>query len=411
MKILLVHNSYLHAGGEDVVVAAEAQLLAAHGHRIIWYRRDNDELPTKPGLRGVAMGITTIWASDSYRALKEILRRETPDVVHFHNTFPLISPAGYYTCADAGVPVIQTLHNYRLLCPGAIFFRGGSICEKCIGRTIPWPGVVHGCYRDSRLATAAVTGMLTAHRALGSWQTKVDCYIAVSEFARNLFIRGGLPRERIWAKPNSVHPDPGAKDGPGKYALFVGRLSEEKGVRVLLEAWSRLATPIPLLVAGHGPMAAEVAAAVERIDPEKIRLLGSVTHDDVLSLMHDARFLVFPSVCYEVAPLSIVEAFACGLPVVASNVGAMAETVRDGYMGLQFASGSPEDLATKVEWAWTHPNEMEEMGQGARSEYEKKYTPERNYQTLMSIYQFAIDGRWSVGKDSSCKDSNVEVSS
>lgn len=391
MRILIAHNAYQQRGGEDAVVAAEARVLEANGHTVVRYQRHNDELLSRSPLCSIITGIETVWAARAVREVTTLIAREKPDVVHFHNTFPLISPAAYYACEKAGVPVVQTLHNYRLLCPAATFFRDGTICEECLGRTVPWPGVVHGCYRNSTLASGAVAVMLTVHRAMRTWQTKVNAYIALSEFARRKLIEGGLPAERIAVKPNFVSVDPKRKSDPGTYALFVGRLSEEKGLRVLLEAWVRLGIPVPLRIAGDGPMREEIARLLQEKKRERVELLGPVAHAEIIALMRGARFLLFPSIWYEGFPLAIVEAFACGLPVIASRLGAMAEIITDGQVGLHFSAGDSTDLARKVQWAWTHPQKMEEMGRAAHTRFEQKYTAERGYENLMSIYRQALE--------------------
>lgn len=390
MKVLVVHNSYQRRGGEDTVAFAESRLLEAHGHTVIHYERHNDEL-RNCGARGALIaGIETVWSSMSFRAMKGLIAKEKPDVAHFHNTLPLISPAAYYACAEADVPVVQTLHNYRLLCPVATFLRDGQICQSCLGRSVAWRGVVHGCYRGSRPATAAVAAMLAVHRALGTWQTKVDAYIALSEFARRKFIEGGLPGERVVVKPNFVHPDPGAKHGPGEYALHVGRLSQEKGLHLLLEAWGQLQQRIPLRIAGDGPLREALASEIEKKGLREVELLGHVAPTEIITLMHHARFLVFPSMWFEGFPMSIAGAFACGLPVIAPLLGTMAEIIAAGISGLHFSAGDALDLAARVEWAWTHAAEMQEMGRNACEEYRTKYTPERNYEKLWEIYNSVI---------------------
>ena len=393
MKVLIAHNSYQQPGGEDIVASAEAELLREHGHQVVWYRRHNDELRTNRGLRKLSAGFNTVWASDSYREIRELIDGERPDVAHFHNTFPLISPAAYFACANAGVPVVQTLHNYRLLCPGATLFRNGKVCEECLGSRFALAGVFHRCYHNSAPASGAIAAMLATHRFLGSWESKVSCYIALSEFARKKFIQGGLPSESIRVKPNFVYPDPRPKNSDGSYALFAGRLSEEKGLDVLLDAWGRLSTPVPLLIAGDGPMRDEVASMVERVGKGTVKLLGHLVRNDIIALMKMSRFLVFPSVCYEGFPVSFAEAFACALPVIASRLGTMAEIISDGRMGLHFNPRDPEDLASKVEWGWNHPQEMESIGRAGRFEYEAKYTPERNYEILLSIYESVIQSQ------------------
>jgi glycosyltransferase involved in cell wall biosynthesis len=393
MKVFLVHNSYQQAGGEDIAVETEAQLLEEHGHLVSWYRRDNSEIRAGLGIGAMVAGTKTIWAWDSYRDIKKTIRNEAPDVVHFHNTFPLISPSAYFACADLGIPVVQTLHNYRLLCPAATCFREGRVCEVCATRKVAWPGIKHACYRNSSLATSAVAAMLAIHRALGTWQNKVDYYIALTDFARRAFIRGGLPANRIRVKPNSVHPDPGSKNGPGQYALFVGRLSEEKGVRVLMKAWAALRTAIPLIVAGDGPLREEVATEVGNLAGRSVKMLGAVDHSETVALMRGARFLVLPSLWYEACPLALIEAFACGLPVVGSRIGVLEESIAHGETGLHFSPGNFSELAVLCDWAWTHPDEMQLLGRKARSNYKAKYTAEQNYALLMDIYQSTIEKR------------------
>jgi glycosyltransferase involved in cell wall biosynthesis len=389
MKILMVHNAYQQRGGEDAVFAAEAQMLAAHGHTIVKYERHNDELRDRGRLAGISMGIKTIWAFDSYRTLSETLDRERPDIAQFYNTFPLVSPAAYHACEKAGVPVVQSLQNYRLICPSATLLRDGGICESCVTRRVAWPGVVHGCYRGSRAATAAVAAMLAVHRAMGTWREKVSAYVATTQFAKEKFCGGGLPADRVFVKPNSVYPGPGVKVGAGQYALYVGRLAAEKGIEVLLAAWGRLGGQIPLRLAGHGPLSEYLASRIDRAELQGAEFVGSVPTPEVFRLLLNARFLVFPSIWFEGFPITIVEALASGVPVVASRLGAMEEIIEDHRTGLHFKSGDPEDLAAKVEWAWTHPKEMEEMGRAARREYEAKYTPERNYEDMMKIYDAA----------------------
>jgi len=390
MKILLVHNHYQRPGGEDAGAAREARLLAEHGHAVIEYRRHNDELQGRSILGiGVAAGCA-VWSTASYRALRELLACEKPAVAHFHNTFPLISPAAYHACAEAGVPVVQSLHNFRLLCPGASLYREGRVCEDCLHKRLKWPGIVHGCYRGSRLATAAVGTMIAVHHGLGTWEQKVTRYIAFCEFSRRKLIEGGLPAERITVKPVFVHPDPKPKNELGSYALYLGRLTEEKGLRVLLGAWGMLGSCIPLRIAGDGPMRQEIAAEIEAKGLQNVELLGHVSPSEVVTLMHGARFLVVPSQWYENFPGNIAEAFACRLPPIASRLGTMAEIIADGENGLHFTPGDAGELAEKVEWAWTHPAEMETMGRAARAEYEARYTAERNYPMLMEIYRKAL---------------------
>jgi glycosyltransferase involved in cell wall biosynthesis len=387
MKILLVHNYYQQAGGEDVVFEAEAGLLEAHGHRVLRYTARNDRVAHLPQL---TLGRMAIWNSATYRGVKSLLRQERPDIVHVHNTLPVISPAVYYAARAAGVPVVQTLHNYRLLCPSAILFRAGLVCEACIHRAVPMPGVRYGCYRGSRSASAGVATMLAVHRTVGTWRRGVDRFLALTEFARDKFIEGGIAAERISVKPNFT-PDPGVQARNGDYALFVGRLVPEKGLRTLLQAWPRLGSRIRLRVIGDGPDAHLVKAAVEA--GLAIEFLGRQRPADVITAMAGARFLVFPSEWYETFGLSIIEAYAVGLPVLASRLGSMSNLVKHGLTGLHFRPGDPDDLAARVDWAVAHPEDVRAMGRNARREYESCYTPERNYRLLLQIYQSVMRPR------------------
>lgn len=389
MKILLAHNSYQQAGGEDAVVSAEAALLAERGHTVVTYGRSNEELNGDRLIGQVLTGLRTTWSSRSYREITQLLKKEKPDIAHFHNTFPLISPAAYYACEEMGVPVVQTLHNYRLLCAGATFLRDGRVCEACLRQPVAWPGIAHGCYRGSRPATAAVAVMQTAHRAMRTWQTKVNVYIALSEFARRKFIEGGLPGDRIVVKPNFVSGEFKPQTAPGKYALFVGRLSEEKGAQLLVSAWPRMQTAVPLRIVGDGPLLERLSREIGESSLPWMELTGRRTPDEVRSLMLGARFLVSPSICYENFPLAVAESFASSVPVISSKLGSMAEIVQDGVTGLHFEAGNAADLAAKVEWAWNHPEELLRMGIAARAKYESNYTAARNYEVLIEIYHRA----------------------
>ena len=386
MKILTIHNRYQHAGGEDEVFAAESRLLREAGHDVYEYVRANDDIVLGgPGGR-VQLALDTVWARREQRALRQAIDRIAPDVAHLHNTLPLISPAAYHTCRAAGVPVVQTLHNYRLLCPSANHYRDGGPCEDCTTDGLH-QAVRHACYRQSRAATGAVVAMLAFHRAIGTWSHMVDVYIALSDFARTRFIAGGLPADKVIVKPNFVDADPGSRDQPGDGALFVGRFWPEKGVRTLMHAWSRLTHPVMLDILGDGPD----RAALEQLAPLNgtVRFHGRVPRATTQTAMKRAQFLVFPSEWYEGMPMTILEAFACGLPVIASRLGTMSEVVADGRTGLVFTPGDAADLAAKVEWARSHPDDMARMGRAARAEYLAKYTGARNIELLIAAYDQA----------------------
>ena len=384
MRILTAHNYYLEPGGEDEVFRSESRLLEERGHAVLRHTADNRHALRMSRIEAAA---AAVWNRAAGRELRSLVAQHSPDLVHFHNTFPLLSPACYQAARAGGAAVVQTLHNYRVVCPGALLARDATPCESCLGRPLAWPGILHGCYRGSRAATAALAAMTAVHRAAGTWNDAVDVYVALTAFARARFVEGGLPAAKIVVKPNFVWPDPGAGPGAGGYVLFAGRLSREKGLGTLAGAWKLLNGMPPLKAAGDGPMAAELEGV------PGVAALGRRTREDVLALMRGASFLVFPSLCYEGLPLAVLEAFACGLPVIASRLGAMAEVIEEGRTGLLFTPGDAGDLAAKVEWAAAHPDELGRMRREARAEFEARYTAERNYQALMEVYARARSRR------------------
>lgn len=384
-SLLLVHNYYQQPGGEDQVFAAEAALLEHHGHKVHRYTVHNDQVST---YSKVALARATIWNADSYDKLRHLIRQVRPDVMHVHNTLPLISPAAYYAAKDEGLAVVQTLHNYRLMCPASTFLRNGQICEDCSGKFFPWPGVIHACYRQSYAASGAIAAMLAIHQGRGTYRTVVDHYIAMTDFGRRKFIESGFPEEKVVVKPHFVEPDPGPGSGGGRYALFAGRLVPEKGVETLLQAWERVSYRLPLKIVGDGPLAPKVAKAAAK--NTSITWLGQRAKGEVLALMGEASIVVVPSLWYETFGLVAIEAFAKGTPVIASAIGAIAEVVEAGRTGFHFRPGDAEDLAVQIEWAVTHPLKLAQMRREARAEYDAKYTAESNYPQLVEIYREAL---------------------
>jgi glycosyltransferase involved in cell wall biosynthesis len=333
----------------------------------------------------LALATAAIWNRATHRGLRELFRKERPDVAHFHNTHPLVSPAGYYAARAQGAAVVQTLHNFRLVCPSGVLFRDGKVCEECLGKFFAWPGIVHACYRKSRAATAVTACMVSVHKPLGTWSRKVGVFIALSEFSRLKFIAGGLPPEKIVVKPNFLISDPGWGEHKGKFGLFVGRLSPEKGLEVLQRAWGLLSQDFHLKIIG-GPLSREGPGPT----PGRIEWLGPQPKERVFLEMKDASFLVFPSECYENCPMTIIEAFATGLPVIVSGQGSAAGMVGDYQSGRHFRAGDPADLAAKVEWAFGHADEMAAMGRSARQAFESGYSAAGNYAQLMEIYRRAM---------------------
>ena len=381
MRILSIHNRYQIRGGEDESSALDEYLLREHGHHVTRYEEHNDRIAS---LNAIHVALRTVWSRESYHHVRQHLRHFPTDLVHVQNFFPLISPSVYYAAKAHKVPVVQSIRNYRLICPNGLFFRAGRVCEDCMGKRLPWPGALHACYRQNRAASATAVAMLTMHRLLRTWLKQVDVFIAISQFARQKCIEAGLPEDKIVVKPNFVHPDPGIGAGRGGYALYVGRLSTEKGLDTLLNAWSQLRNPIPLKIAGDGPLAAQVEAAARQLS--HVTWLGRRSREETQALMGEAMMLIFPSKWYETFGRVAVEAFAAGRPVIAANLGAIAELVEHGRTGLHFRPGDAAALAAQVEWAIAHPIEMQHMRREARAVFEARYTGQANYRQLMEIY-------------------------
>jgi glycosyltransferase involved in cell wall biosynthesis len=389
MKIAVVHNTYQLPGGEDAVVAAETKLLESRGHKIVRYFRSNDEIASMSRPKQLFMVKNLIHSGRSKAELYALLHSEKPDIVHVHNTFMTISPSVFEACQDAGIPVVQTLHNYRLLCPAWSLSRNGMVCEECMDHTL-WRSVWHGCYRNSKLMTTAVALMLQVHRMKGTWNELVDGYVALTNFARDKFVEGGLPKSVIHVKPNFLEDDPGRHRQAGSFMLFIGRLSPEKGLRVLLDGWKKLRTSIPLVIMGDGPLRESLEAEVVAGSTAGITFTGWKGRREILDAIKQASAVVLPSVWYEGFPMTVVEAFACGTPVICSRLGGLAEIVADGLTGLHFRPGDADDLASKVDWALQQPAAMSAMGRAARNEFEKKYTAATNYRQLLQIYEQSI---------------------
>jgi glycosyltransferase involved in cell wall biosynthesis len=390
--VLIVHNFYRSPGGEDVVMHQESALLREAGHEVVHYLRYNADIDRMTLSQKAVFPKSVIWSVKSVRNLRTIIERRRPDVVHVHNTFPLVSPSIYHYFQRINLPVVQTLHNYRLLCAKAMFYREGSVCEKCLGRLIPYPGILHKCYHESFLESTNVAAMMTAHRLLGTWENKVDIYIALTNFSREKFIEAGIPKDKIVVKSNFVQVDHGYPSDLGEFALYVGRISEEKGTRTLLSAWKEI-VDIPLKIVGDGPLTREVKLFVEDNKSCKVEYLGPRDREEVFSLMKQARFLLFPSEWYETFGMVVIEAFSCGLPVIASRLGAMQEIVQDGTTGLLFTPGDSHDLAITIKSLWYGHDVLLKMRKNARKEYESKYTAQRNYVMLKDIYQQAISAK------------------
>jgi glycosyltransferase involved in cell wall biosynthesis len=386
MRLIQIHNRYTQPGGEDVSTEAESAILRSGGQEVLEFKAGNAEAISAGYLPLARILANSAWNRRSYERARQVIRGFRPDVVHVHNFWFALSPSVLGAARDEGVPTVMTLHNFRLICPGALLMHGGKICERCVGRS-PWHGVFRKCYRSSALQTALVARMITRNQRAGTWDHLVDAYIAMTDFCRDVFIRGGLPADRIFVKPNCLQDDPGPAEASGVGAVFVGRLSAEKGLATLLSAWEQF-PGIPLTIVGDGPdhHSLQSLAATMR----NVKLVGYATVPDVLVQIKRAGLLVLSSECYETFGRCIIEAYACGRPVIASRLGSVVQLVKDGETGLLFEPGNSRDLAAKVKALLANPAELERMGRNARAEFEKKYTAERNYEQLMTIYRQVI---------------------
>jgi len=381
----MVHNRYQQRGGEDSVVDAEVGLLAANGVDVRRFDADNDAIH---GLRAKIQVSASQLGSPSpmQGKVSKVLAEFRPDIVHVHNWFPTISASVFRICRESKIPVVHTLHNYRLLCVNATLFRNGQVCEDCVGTSFRTPGIIHKCYHESHLGSAVATAGMLTQWALGTWQNSVDRFIALSNFSKQKLIEGGLPPDKILVKPNFVDPDPGPGPGDGGYFLFVGRLTEEKGLRTLLECW-RKGPDLPVLrVVGTGPLEKETSLAAA--DLHNLEWLGSRTGTEVIELMGHASATLCPSLWYEGMPRVVIESFAVGTPVVASNIGCYPEMITDKESGALFPTGDANGLRDRLR-EMVARNSLIGMRPNARRRFEAEYTGARNLFLTLGIYRAA----------------------
>jgi glycosyltransferase involved in cell wall biosynthesis len=385
LRVLLLHNRYQIPGGEDTVVRQETAMLREAGLTVDLLEADNDTIDTIA--KKLKTALLVPYSLTARQRVAERIAQFQPNVVHVHNFFPSLTPAVYDACRTARIPVVQTLHNYRLMCANGLLFRQGKVCTECLGRRFPLPAILHGCYRGSRIGSAAVAAMIGGHRLRQTWTRRVTRFVALTEFARGLFnSEMGIPQEQIVVKPNAA-ADPGQGDRSGGYALYVGRLSAEKGISTLLDA-ARNGTGlgIALKIAGSGPLEALVAEAQI---PGTLEYLGQKNQVEVRRLMQQARVLLIPSLWYEGLPMVVPEAFGTGLPIIASRIGSLQTLVEEGGNGLLAEPGNSAALAKAVRRLITDARLESEMRLGARRTYETLYRPEANIRLLVGIYEQA----------------------
>jgi glycosyltransferase involved in cell wall biosynthesis len=391
VKVILVHNYYGSGApsGENQVFEAEKILLSARGHDVEEFTRNSDEIRAM-GKRGKVLGaLATPWNPWMTAAIQRQVNHFQPDVVHVHNTFPLISPGIFHAIGPRAARVL-TLHNYRLFCPAAIPMRGGQVCTDCLDRRSAWPALRYGCYRGSRLATLPLALSVGMHRALGTWTGQVDAFVALSEFQRLRMAESGLPVAKVHVKPNFYPGLPPVQPWQARrpYVVFAGRLTAEKGVASLLRAWQAWGTGVPeLRLVGDGELRPELERMAVGLP---VHFLGQIGGDEAQAQIAGARLLVLPSEWFEGFPMVVREAFAFGTPAAVSDIGPLPSIVQHGRSGVVFKPGNPESLLREVRSAWQAPGLLEELGRGARAEFEHRYTEDANYSMLMDIYQKAI---------------------
>jgi glycosyltransferase involved in cell wall biosynthesis len=389
LRVLQVYNEYRRHGGEDTVVDLEAALLRRNGHAVECLRVSTRELERAGKLRLLAAGFGTAWSFRGYAAMKEAIARFSPDIVHAHNTFPLLSPSVFWAAHRAGVPVVQTLHNFRLTCANALLLRDSQPCQKCVGQ-LPWAGLRHRCFGSSYCRTAAVTSSNLLHRWLGTFQNKIHAYIALTEFSREVMTRAGLPPERLYVKPNFAPDLARPAQRRLKRVVFAGIIARFKGVHILLDAWTRLApADYQLALFGDGPDRIELERRY--VSQRNIIWCGTKSRDQVIEQMGGSRWVVLPSLVYENFPMTVLEALSVGTPVVVPNHGAFARMVTDRQEGLMFSPGNAESLAEAFALGFASPeSSWARWSANARNKFVAEFTESSNYPQLMAIYQGAL---------------------
>lgn len=389
MKILMAHNFYKSTApsGEDIVFQNEFKLLQNNGIDVITYTKHNDDIQKLSIYSKLKLPTKCIWSIETYREIKKLIRREKPDIVHFHNIWYLISPSAYYACKDYGVvPIVQALHNFRIFCANGLLLRNNNVCEECLNK-VPWKAIFYGCYNNSHFYSIPIALTEWVHQIIGTWKNTVNSYIALTNFSKNKFIQAGISQDKIYIKPNFLPNPPEPDYSNNDYAIFIGRLSKEKGIEILIEAFKKLPKFLKLFIIGDGPLRTKIEDLLKSEKIYNINLIGSLNHSQCIQFLKKSSCLILPSICFETFSMVICEAFACGKPVIASNIGAMAELVENGKTGLLFEPKNPEELAMKVKWMIENKDACVEMGKNARKVFEEKYTEEKNINMLLDIYR------------------------
>ena len=382
--ILMVHNYYQIPGGEDTVVANEKKMLEDNGHKVVLYTRNNSEIKDMGILRKLLLPFTTIYNPRTARDIKRIIKEENIDIVHVHNTLNLISLAVYYAALKMKKPVVQTIHNFRLLCPGATFYRDGHICEDCVSKGLGC-ALKHKCYRGSFLQTLVCVVATKIHRLTGIYG-KIN-YICLTEFNKEKLLQlKEIDEDRVFIKPNFVEAPQKQYEKNESY-VFVGRIEEIKGITDLLEAWKELGSDAPVLnICGTGPLLNECKKYVEDNKLSSVNFLGFVPHEEVRKIIAQSRYLILPSRVYEGFPMTIVEAFSGRTPVLTSSIGNTGVLIENGKTGFKFNSGQSTSITECIKQAINETG----LEENAEKEYRDKYTEDKNKEIIDNIYQSVI---------------------
>lgn len=383
MKILYCHNYYRIRGGEDVSFEADVQMLRDYGHEVITLTRDNANLSDSSLLRTTKQ---LFWNRETEKEAESLIRQHRPDVLHCNNLFPQISPSVYRAANRANVPVVQAIRNYRYFCSGGTFYRNGQVCTDCVGKSVAYPAVLHGCYRNSRPGSALVAAMHAYHRSMKTWSKRVSMFFTPSQFAKETCIVSGFSRGQIKVKTNFVYPDHGPGPGDGGFALFIGRLTKEKGTETIAEAWMQRNPPLPLKIVGEGEIS-DFGKANGQVP--NVEMLGQQPMEHVLELLGRATCLIFPSRWYETFGRTIAEAFSRGTPVISSDMGVMADHVEHGENGLLFPAGNAHELVRQIEKLVEDPAQTQRMRENARQRFLDRFTRQHSYDQLLDIYEAA----------------------
>lgn len=379
-NILVVHNYYQIPGGEDAVVSNEIKMLKDNGHKVILYKRSNSELKMMNKLKKLALPLTTIFNPKTYIDIRKIIKKENIDIVHVHNTLGLISPAVYYAAVSMKIPVVQTMHNFRLLCPGATLYRSGAICEECLEKGMSC-ALKHNCYRGNKIQTLACVISTKTNQILGIY--KRICYIALTEFnKRKLLNMKQIDSDRIYIKPNFTY-EINIKKSVKEYYLFIGRIEEIKGVRLILDAFEKLKTK-RIVFAGTGTDLEKYKKYVRDRELDNISFIGFIDKEHLGNIISKAKAVIVASQWFETFGMVVVEAFSAHTPVIVGNIGNVCNLVDDGVNGVKFDYNSSDSLVNAI--LRFEQSNVEELGDEAYKKYLEEFSVKRNYDILNRIY-------------------------